>query len=292
MNKMLYGGIEAGGTKFVCAVADEFEIIEQITIKTRNPEETLDDVIAFFKQYDLGALGIGFFGPIDVNLASKTYGYVLQTPKLAWQQYDVLTVLKTAFNIPIYWQTDVNVAAYGEMKLGAAKGRKSCIYLTIGTGVGGGYVTENGFVPTLLHSEMGHIYVKRLENDTFKGNCPFHADCLEGLVSGPAIEKRAGKKAYELANDDPIWDITAEYIAQALVNYTLVLSPEKIILGGGVMQQEHLLPRIHEKFGEYMNNYVQLEPLGVSLKSYIVTPELKGNSGILGALELAKSLHK
>lgn len=290
VDNMLYGGIEAGGTKFICAIADEFEVIEKISIDTRTPSETMAEVIRFFSQYELAALGIGCFGPIDVNMHSKTYGYILQTPKLAWQQYDFLGTLKAHFNIPMYWQTDVNVAAFGEMKLGAARTKQSCVYLTIGTGVGGGYVTQDGFVPTLLHAEMGHIYLKRLEGDTFTGNCPFHHDCLEGLVSGPAIEKRVGQKAYDLTETDEIWTAVASYIAQALVNYTFTLSPEIIILGGGVMGQTQLLSIIQSQFEKYVAGYIDFSALNVNITDYITAPGLENNSGILGALALAKSL--
>ena len=287
---MLYGGIEAGGTKFICAVADETGILETIKIDTRDPEETLADVVAFFKQYELVALGIGCFGPIDVNKTSSTYGQILKTPKLAWQHVDFLGKLEAELCVPLAWQTDVNVAAFGEMARGAAQDKESCLYLTIGTGVGGGHVTKAGFVPTLLHQEMGHIHLHKVAGDTFTGNCPFHGDCLEGLVSGPAIEKRAGKKAELLTESDPIWDITARYIAQALVNYTFTVSPHLIILGGGVMGQAHLLPRIHTYFAEYLGDYIDFSSLGVTIEDYIVTPGLGTQSGIVGALELAKTI--
>jgi Transcriptional regulator/sugar kinase len=289
---MLYGGIEAGGTKFVCAVADETKVIERVVIDTRGPQETMADVIAFFEQYEIVALGIGCFGPIDINPNSPTYGYILSTPKIAWQQYDFLGALKAKFAIPMYFETDVNVAAFGESILGAAQDVRSCVYYTIGTGVGGGYVANGEFLKTLLHPEMGHFHLKRLPDDEFVGHCPFHKDCVEGLVAGPAIEARAGKKAYDLAKDDQIWEITAKYIAQLLQTTTMILSPERIILGGGVMKQEQLFPLVRKYFLEYVADYIDFKGLGVDMETYIVPPGIPDQSAILGAIELAKSLVK
>lgn len=289
--KMLYGAIEAGGTKFVCAVGNkENEIIDKIIIKTMTPKETMPQVIHFFKKYNLASMGIGCFGPININECSKTYGYILATPKIAWQHYNFLGELRQHFSFPIAWETDVNVAAYGELLLGAAKGKRSCLYVTIGTGVGGGYVTQDGFIPTLLHGEMGHIHLKRLENDNFVGNCPFHRDCVEGMLSGPALEKRFGKRGEEIPNNDSNWDIIAYYIAQALYTYTMILSPEQIVLGGGVMQRGHLYPLIHKYFETMNAGYIDFTQLGEQVDKYIVAPALAEHSAIVGAIELAKTL--
>ncbi|GBU11378.1 fructokinase [Erysipelotrichaceae bacterium] len=289
---MLYGIIEAGGTKFICGVADENQIIERISIETTTPQKTMPDVIAFFKKFDIVSLAIGCFGPIDIRKNSPTYGYILQTPKIAWQQYNFLGEMQTHFDIPMFWETDVNVAAFGEFVLGAAKDAKSCLYLTIGTGVGGGYCANGAFLPTLLHPEMGHIHLKRLDGDSFEGSCPFHDDCVEGLVSGPAIEKRAGKKAEEIPEDDIIWEMVARYIAQALQTYTMVVSPEKIILGGGVMKREHLYPLVRKYFLEYINGYIDFEALGVTMDTYIIAPQMPDYSATYGCVELAKRLVK
>ncbi|GEK92126.1 ROK family protein [Alkalibacterium kapii] len=281
----MIGAIEAGGTKFVLAVSDEnLEQLEKISIPTTAPDETLGKVFAFFDKYELKAMGVGSFGPIDVNEASETYGYITSTPKAGWQNIDFLGQLKDRYKIPVAWTTDVNAAAYGELKKGAAFEKNSCLYLTVGTGIGGGAVINGSPLEGYGHPEMGHILVKPHPKETFKGVCPYHDSCLEGLASGPAIEKRYNKKAEALADNDEVWEMEAYYLAQALMTYTLTLSPERIILGGGVMHQKQLFPLIRDKFSELLNDYVKTPPL----KDYIVPPELADNAGIVGSLLLAK----
>jgi fructokinase len=281
---MLYGAIEAGGTKFVCAVGNETgEIVERLTIPTMTPDETMPQVIDFFRQYELKAIGIGSFGPVDLNIQSPTYGSITTTPKLAWRNYPLLKVIKDAFSVPVGFQTDVNAAALGELHFGAAKGLDSCLYLTVGTGIGGGAVVNGKVVQGLSHPEMGHIYIRRHPNDPYEGKCPYHRDCLEGLAAGPAIEERWGKKGQELEGQKEVWEIEAYYLAQALAQYILILSPQKIILGGGVMKQTQLFPLIRQNVQELINGYVELE----DLESYIVPPGLGDNAGITGALVLA-----
>lgn len=281
----MLGAIEAGGTKFVLAVSDdEFNIIERQSIPTTTPEETFEKVFKFFDQYDVSAIGIGSFGPIDVNLESETYGYITSTPKTAWEHTDFIGVLKERYAVPMGWTTDVNAAALGELTYGAAKGKQSCLYLTVGTGVGGGAVIKGEPVEGFGHPEMGHILVRKHPEDQFEGHCPYHGDCLEGLAAGPAIEKRYGKKAQELADTEQVWEIEAYYLAQALMSYTLTLSPEKIILGGGVMKQAQLFPLIRKEFITLMNDYVQTP----DMEEYIVSPQLKDDAGITGCLILAQ----
>ncbi|GEN49341.1 ROK family protein [Alkalibacterium pelagium] len=281
----MLGAIEAGGTKFVLAVSDdEFNIIERQSIPTTTPEETFEKVFKFFDQYDVSAIGIGSFGPIDVNLESETYGYITSTPKTAWEHTDFIGVMKERYSVPMGWTTDVNAAALGELTYGAAKGKHSCLYLTVGTGVGGGAVIKGEPVEGFGHPEMGHILVRKHPEDHFKGHCPYHGDCLEGLAAGPAIEKRYGKKAQELADTEEVWEIEAYYLAQALMSYTLTLSPEKIILGGGVMKQTQLFPLIRDEFTRLMNDYVQTP----DMEEYIVSPQLKDDAGITGCLILAQ----
>lgn len=280
----MFGAIEAGGTKFVCAVSDEnFTIKERVSIPTTTPEETMTEVFSFFDQYELTAIGIGSFGPIDVNKESDTYGYITSTPKTAWKFYDFLGSVKNRYSVPIGWTTDVNAAALGEIKLGAAKGLKSCVYLTVGTGIGGGAVINGELLEGYGHPEMGHIPVRLHPNETYKGTCPYHGDCLEGIAAGPAIEGRFGKKGHLLADQEEVWEIEAYYLAQALMNYTLILSPERIVLGGGVMKQKQLYPLVRQKFAELINDYVQVP----DLEQYIVAPGLEDNAGILGSLLLA-----
>ena len=280
----MFGAIEAGGTKFVCAVSDEnFTIKERVSIPTTTPEETMTEVFSFFDQYELTAIGIGSFGPIDVNKESDTYGYITSTPKTAWKFYDFLGSVKNRYSVPIGWTTDVNAAALGEIKLGAAKGLKSCVYLTVGTGIGGGAVINGELLEGYGHPEMGHIPVRLHLNETYKGTCPYHGDCLEGIAAGPAIEGRFGKKGHLLTDQEEVWEMEAYYLAQALMNYTLILSPERIVLGGGVMKQKQLYPLVRQKFAELINDYVQVP----DLEQYIVAPGLEDNAGILGSLLLA-----
>ncbi|WP_444546634.1 ROK family protein [Clostridium felsineum] len=281
---MMYGAIEAGGTKFVCAVSDEnLNIIERESIKTTVPEETMKLVFEFFDKFKLEAIGIGSFGPIDVNKKSKTYGYITSTPKKGWANYNFLGAVKERYNIPVGWTTDVNAAALGELKKGAAVNLDSCLYLTVGTGIGGGAVINGNLLEGYGHPEMGHILVRRHKDDKYEGKCPFHKDCLEGMAAGPSIEARWGKKAYELTNEDKVWEMEAYYIAQALMVYTLTLSPERIVLGGGVMKQLQLFPRIRKELEKLMANYVSMP----NLDEYIVPPALKDNAGITGCLLLA-----
>ncbi|MBO0470189.1 ROK family protein [Enterococcus sp. DIV0242_7C1] len=278
-----YGSIEAGGTKFVCAVADEeLLIIERISIPTTLPEETLAQVFDFFDRYELKGLGVGSFGPIDVNEQSETYGYITSTPKNGWRNIDLLGLLKARYALPIAWTTDVNAAAYGEMHLGAGRNTQNCLYLTVGTGVGGGAVVQGSILHGFSHPEMGHISVTRHPEDSFESTCPYHDHCLEGLAAGPAVEKRTGVKGQLVAADHAVWELEAFYLAQALMNYTLILSPEKIILGGGVMKQTHLLEKIRQSLEEQLGDYVSLPD------DYIVGCGLGDNSGTIGCLLLAK----
>jgi len=286
---MYYGAIEAGGTKFVCAVSlEDLSIVERISISTTTPEATLNHVFEFFDRYPLAAMGIGSFGPIDVNVGSKTYGYVTTTPKLAWKNYDFLGAIKKRYNVPVGWTTDVNAAALGELEQGAARGLDSCLYLTVGTGIGGGAVVKGNLLEGYGHPEMGHLLLRLHEDDPFAGWCPYHGNCLEGLAAGPAIEKRFGQKAYELPVDHLAWKLEAYYLAQALMNYILILSPEKMVLGGGVMKQTQLFPLIRHELKQLMNQYVAMP----DLDTFIVAPALGDNAGITGCLLLAKRANK
>ncbi|WP_203372206.1 ROK family protein [Anaeromonas gelatinilytica] len=280
------GAIEAGGTKFVCAVSDDdLNIIEKVSFSTTDPEDTLQRIFDFFDGYeDLKSIGIGSFGPIDVNKNSIKYGYITSTPKQKWIDFDFLGMMKKHYNIPIGWTTDVNAACLGEYELGSAKENNSCIYLTIGTGIGGGAIVNGKFIEGFGHPEMGHILIKPDPKDNFEGVCPYHGNCLEGLAAGPSIEKRYGTKAQNLSSDHKIWGIVAYYLAQALVNYTLVLRPEKIILGGGVMNQPHMLDLVKEEFERLLSNYVEIPNIG----AYIVTPSLENDAGVTGGLILAQ----
>lgn len=281
---MILGGIEAGGTKFVCVVGTEKgEILERKVIPTTDPDETLNAVIEFFGGQSIEALGIASFGPVAVDPAHPNYGSILKTPKLAWANTPILHILQEALACPAVIDTDVNAAALAEAKKGNAWDAKSCLYLTIGTGVGGGFYNGE-LLHGRLHPEMGHMFMP-IGKDGFKGTCSFHGNCLEGLVSGPAIEARAGKKAELIQEDDPVWDVVADTIAMGLVNYQMILSPERIILGGGVMHQCHLFPRIHRAFYRLINGYLPFTEDQV--KHHIVSPGLGDDTGSVGALMLA-----
>jgi fructokinase len=287
---MLFGGIEAGGTKFVCAVGDENgNIQERVEFLTRDPGDTMKDVTEFFSRFEVKALGIASFGPIDVNPASETYGYITTTPKTAWQHYPIKQTMEKALGVPAGFTTDVNGAALGELMLGAAKGLDSCLYITVGTGIGAGAIVKGQLLEGWSHPEMGHILVRRHPDDHYEGTCPFHHDCLEGLAAGPAIEARWGKKGKDLAGHPEVWKIEADYLAQALMQYILIVSPKKIILGGGVMHQKQLFPLIHQRLVELINGYAKLpEPLS----EYITAPGLGNDAGITGAILLGKQAYE
>lgn len=290
----LYGGLEAGGTKFICAIGDGPQnIVQEVRIDTTTPAETLDKVIQFFQPFvDSGRikdLGIGCFGPLDLDPDSSTFGFITATPKPHWSNTDVAGTLKRALKLKVSIDLDVNAAALGEFRWGASQGIDSSLYLTIGTGIGGGYIKGGRSLIGMLHPEMGHIHVPHdLKADPFPGNCPFHGDCFEGLANGPAIEKRFNLRGETIPDDDPFWEIEAGYIAAALTDYILVLSPKRIILGGGIMQREYLFPSIREKVLENLNGYVQSRTLLEDIEHYIVPPGLGGRSGVLGAIALAQ----
>ena len=292
---LLFGGVEGGGTKFVCAVGTEAgQIMSEKRFPTTTPDETLARVVDFFEEQiqalgPLASIGIASFGPLDPRPASAKFGTILPTPKPGWTGADFVSPLRLAFDIPIGFDTDVNGAALGEWRWGAAQGLNTFIYLTIGTGIGGGGLVNGELMHGLLHPEMGHIPLPHDEAlDPFEGGCPFHGDCFEGLASGPAMEKRWKQKAETLPPDHPAWELEAGYIALALHSFICTLSPQRIILGGGVMQQPQLLPLIREKTSATLNNYIQSTQILERIDEYIVPVALDGKAGILGAFVLAE----
>jgi len=289
----IIAGIEAGGTKFVCGLGDENgNIFERISFPTTTPEETMKLVVGYFKNRKFDSMGIGSFGPINPVKGTEKYGYILKTPKPHWSDFDLLGELKKHFDIPMEFDTDVNGAALAESWIGAGEGLKNVLYITIGTGIGAGAVVDGKMLQGLSHPEMGHIYIKRHPQDKYEGKCPFHKDCLEGLASGPAIEERWGKKAYDLTEDDYVWELEAYYLAQALINYILILSPQKIIMGGGVMKQKQVFPLVHKYVKELLNEYIQNKEILENIETYIVYPKLEDNAGIVGAIALGLSALK
>ena len=290
---MKFGAIEAGGTKFVCAAGDETgQILEKIVIPTTTPEETFSKVFEFFNHHEIAALGIGSFGPIDINPESRTYGFITSTPKPGWNRVDFVGSMKQELHIPVGFDTDVNAAALGEVLWGAAKGLDSCLYMTVGTGIGVGAIVAGKTLKGFTHPEMGHFLVRKSHADIFQGICPYHGDCLEGLASGPAIEARWGKKGQELTANEKVWELEADYLAQAIMAYTLILSPHRIVVGGGVMKQTQLFPLIREKVAEKLNGYIQHPIILEKTEEWIVPPGLGDEAGVKGALALAKRAYQ
>ena len=284
---MKFGALEAGGTKMVCAIGNENgEILERISIPTETPETTLPAIAEFFQGKDIKALGIGCFGPIDVHKNSPTYGYITTTPKLAWRNCNIVGYLEDRLHVPTGFDTDVNGSMLGEATWGCARGLDTAIYITIGTGVGVGVLANGKLLHGMLHPEAGHLLLTPHPEDTYKGKCPYHGTCLEGMAAGPAIEDRWGKKAFDLADNPKVWEFESYYIAQALVSYILILSPQKIILGGGVMHQEQQMPMIRSQVEKLLNGYLDTKELH-DLEHYIVLPSLNDNQGIMGAIKLA-----
>ena len=300
-----YGGIEAGGTKFVCAVGKGLDSgngsapsdVHTVSFPTTDPEETLARAIDFFKGEQekrgspLAGVGIGSFGPVDLDTCSPSYGYITSTPKEGWADTDVAGSIRRALGVPVGFDTDVNAAALGESRWGAARGLDTFLYLTVGTGIGGGGLANGSLMHGLLHPEMGHIVLPHdRQVDPFSGSCPYHGDCLEGLASGTAMKMRWGQPAQELPPDHPAWPLEAHYLALALANFIFCLSPQRIVLGGGLMQQTHLLPMIRREVQQILSGYIQVRSItdDAGIEKYIVPPGLGGGAGVLGALALAQ----
>lgn len=285
---MRIGALEAGGTKMVCAVGDETgRIFAKETIPTETPEITVPAMIDFFKKNGVDALGIACFGPVCLDKASPLYGYITTTPKTAWKNYDIVGAFRTALSVPVGFDTDVNGSCLGEATFGQAQGLDNVLYLTIGTGIGAGIMTDGQLLHGNLHPEAGHILLRRHPEDTYIGKCPYHKDCFEGLCSGPAIEERWGKSARDLSSNKKVWEMEAWYIANALSTYILTLAPQKIILGGGVMHQLALFPLIRKNVVEILFGYICTREME-DIDNYIVPSSLNDDQGILGCIELGK----
>ncbi len=288
---LMYGGIECGGTKFVCATGDERgRLMERIEFPAAAPDGTISRALEFFRKQGqpLRAVGIGSFGPVDLHKDSARFGFITTTPKPGWRDTDLAGTVQRAMGLPVAFDTDVNAAALGEARWGAAQGLDDFLYLTIGTGLGGGGMANGRLLHGLVHPEMGHIRVPHdWQADPFRGTCPFHGDCLEGLAAGPALEARWGQRGETLPSDHPAWDLEAHYIALGLATWVCTLSPQRIILGGGVMRQAHLLPRIRTKMLALLNGYIQAPRILEQIGDYLVAPALGGDAGVLGAIALA-----
>ena len=289
---MRYGGIEAGGTKWVCAIADRpGQPLKTKTFPTTGPAETVSRATRFFSENGpVDVIGVGAFGPVDLRQDSPTWGTITTTPKPGWGDTDLVGALRSGLNVPIALDTDVNAAALGEWRWGAAVGLETFFYITVGTGIGGGAVVNGRILHGLLHPEFGHMRIPHdREADPFDGICPYHGDCLEGLASGEAIRQRWDRPGEELSGAAP-WETEAEYLALALVNVICMLSPQRIIIGGGVAKQPTLLPLARQRVRELLAGYLRApeltDPEGID--RYIVTPDLGGSAGVIGAIELAR----
>jgi len=291
-------GLETGGTNINCIIATSPKnIISELHIPTGPPVSTTSTIINFIQsasqKYPLHiqSMGIGSFGPLDLGKNSPSYGSIAMTPKLDWRNFPLLKTFSAAFAFPILIDTDVNAALLGELHWGSGIGLTDFVYVTIGTGIGGGVLANGQLIHGTLHPEIGHMFLKHdLNIDPFAGICPYHTDCLEGLANGPSIAKRWGIPAENLPEHHPGWSLEADYLAQMCVNLTLIFSPQKIILGGGVSQHHGLLPMIRNKFREKLNNYIFSPLFNENLESYIVSPKLGQKAGVLGALALAKTI--
>jgi len=294
MNRMFYGALEAGGTKMVLShMKENGAMLCRETIPTTTPEETMPRMLAFFQEHPIDALGVACFGPLDLNPKSETYGSITATPKLAWRDYPIMTVFRDALNIPVAIDTDVNAAALAESQLGAGRGLSSCLYVTVGTGIGGGLIVHGKPVHGLVHPELGHqLLTPHPDDPAPDGFCPYHKHCLEGLAAGPAIEKRWGKPGSELPANHPAWELETEYLAQMCHNAIMSFSPERIILGGGVMQQSFLFTLIREKTLRLLGGYVVSPEVEDRLINYIVKPGLGVHSGVMGAWLLARGAYE
>lgn len=289
----MYVGIEAGGTKFVCAAGTGPDDLTDVTkLPTTSPEETLGQACAFVANHTDGLRGIGVasFGPVDLRRSSDSYGFITSTPKPGWGDTDVLGPLREVVDVPIGFDTDVNGAALGESRWGAAADVSSCVYVTVGTGIGGGGMIDGQLIHGLLHPEMGHLHVARHPDDQFAGRCPFHGDCLEGMAAGPAIEDRWDRPGQELHGTQlaQAVDIEADYLAQLATAMTYMLSPERLIFGGGVMHLDGLLDALRARVVERLNGYLAAPEITERVDRYVVHPALGDHAGVLGAIALAE----
>jgi fructokinase len=287
----LYGTIEGGGTKFVCAVGSAPDDLRAVnTVPTTTPDETLRRVTELLSQHGpFDAIGIAMFGPLDLDQSSATYGSVRATPKPGWSGADVVSSFREAFGVPVGFDTDVNGAALGEGRWGAGRDVDTFLYVTVGTGIGGGGVIAGSPMHGLVHPEIGHLRIPRYPGDTFPGVCPFHGDCLEGLAAGPAIAARWGRPATALGSDlDLAIDFEANALGHAMANLVLAVSPERITLGGGVMKLPGLMEAVRRQMLESLGGYVDAPALADGGSGFLVAPDLGDRSGIAGGLVLAE----
>lgn len=290
----LYGGVETGGTWCVCALGTgPDDILAEDTFRTGAPQPTIDRIVAFFTKHDRPReIGIGAFGPVDLDPASPTWGHVMSTPKPGWAHTPLAPALRDRLDVPIRLETDVTAAAIGEHQWGAGRGVDNLCYLTVGTGIGAGLIADGRPVRGLIHPEVGHLRVPHDRTvDPFDGVCPSHGDCWEGLASGEAIAARYGSPAPTLPDDHPGWELEAGYLALGIHAIVSVVSPQRVIAGGGVMDRAHLRRRVAEKLAALNAGYLETPLLGDAVDRYLVAPALGDRAGVLGAIALAAAAH-
>lgn len=293
-----FAGVETGGTNIKCIIAsDPAHVISEMVLPTLDPDSSTKKVIQFFKDGEerygipITSMGVGAFGPLDLNPSRASYGSVTSTPKLLWQNYPLLAKLQSVFPFPIAIDTDVNAALLGETRWGAGIGFTDLVYVTVGTGIGGGVLSNGKIVHGLIHPELGHMIVRHdMQADPFEGICPFHKDCLEGLASGTSMTARWHTNPEQLTDNHAGWDLEAAYLAQMCLNLTLIISPQRIIIGGGVPQHNGLFANIRSKFQSLLNNYMVSSSFSEKIESYIVPPMLGNHAGIFGTIALARTL--
>ena len=288
----VYGGVETGGTKWALAVGtgpDDLRALE--TIPTTTPGEALEQAVAFFeREGPVEAIGIGSFGPVDQKPDSPTWGYITTTPKPGWAYTDVAQEIRRRLGVPVAFDTDVNAAALGEHRWGAARGLDTFSYITVGAGIGGGGMARGQLLHGLVHPEFGHIRIPHdRDDDPFEGVCPYHGDCWEGLASALALERRWGAPPADLDDDPAVWELESRYLALGIVAVICVLSPERVIVGGGVMNRPQLVELVRRDVSELLNEYIVAAPLRDGLESYVTLPELGMRAGVLGAIALAET---
>ena len=290
----LYGGVETGGTWCVCAVGrGPDEIVREEQFPTTHPQETLARIVEFFRAGPaLTAIGVGSFGPVDLDPESPTWGHVTTTPKPGWQHVSVAPVIRDELGVAVAFDSDVNAAALGEYRWGAGKGAASVCYLTVGTGIGAGLLLDGRPRHGLVHPEVGHIRIPRDPGDAFEGTCPVHGDCWEGLACGPAMAKRWDTSPEELPDDHPAWGLEAGYLALGILSIVLVASPERMIVGGGVMEQPALPGMVRRRLRALVAGYLETPALGDAIDSYLVAPGLGDRAGVLGAIALAQEMSR
>ncbi len=290
---MLLGTLEAGGTKMVMGLADEdCRILKRESCPTRMPEETLADILDFFRPLGIDALGIATFGPVDLRPGSPGFGSIINTPKLAWRGFPLYSRLREALGVPCAIDTDVNGAALAEARMGAVRGLENCVYFTVGTGIGGGVLSGGRLVHGLIHPEWGHTPISRHPEDPLtRGVCPYHENCAEGLAAGPSMQARWGVPAQELPEGHFAWELEAYYLAQLCITAMMTVSPERIVLGGGVMSHASLYPMVREKANQLLGGYLA-SPTPEEMDAFIVPPALWPDSGLIGGALLAKDMLK